>query len=65
MLPGDAIPKARVALLDGSAISVTPQSMPDGAVLTTLLGHLAYRLGGKAGWNELPTPIRPMKARPR
>ena len=51
MLPGGTIPKARVVVLDGSAISVTPQSMPDGAVLTTLLGHLAYRLGGKAAWD--------------
>ncbi len=56
MLPGGAIPKARVVVLDGSAISVTPQSTPDGAVLTTLLGHLAYRLGGK---------VRRIKARLR
>jgi hypothetical protein len=53
MLPGGAIPKARVVVLDGSAISVTPQSMPDGAVLTTLLGHLAYRLGRKAAWDRI------------
>jgi hypothetical protein len=53
ILPGGTIPKARVVVLDGSAISVTPQSMPDGAVLTTLLGHLAYRLGGKAAWDRI------------
>ena len=53
MLPGGAIPKARVVVLDGSAISVTPQPMTDGAVLTTLLGHLAYRLGGKAAWDRV------------
>ncbi|MDQ6884008.1 MAG: ATP-binding protein [Candidatus Dormibacteraeota bacterium] len=27
--------------------------MPDGAVLTTLLGHLAYRLGGKTAWDRI------------
>lgn len=53
MLPGGALPKARVVVLDGSAISVTPQPMTDGAVLTTLLGHLAYRLGGKAAWDRV------------
>lgn len=53
MLAGGTIPKARVVVLDGPAISVTPQSMPDGAVLTTLLGHLAYRLGGKAAWDGI------------
>ena len=50
-LPGGAIPQARIVVLDGSAIAVTPQAMPDGAMLTTLLGHLAYRLGGKPAWD--------------
>jgi len=53
MMPGGKIPKARVVVLDGSALSVTPQKIDDGVVLTTLLGHLAYRLGGKAAWEEV------------
>jgi hypothetical protein len=53
MMPGGRIPKARVVVLDGSALSVLPQKTADGAVLTTLLGHLAYRLGGKAAWEQV------------
>jgi hypothetical protein len=53
MMPGGSIPKACVVVLDGSALSVTPQKMPDGVVLTTLLGHLAYRLGGQPAWEQV------------
>ena len=43
-----SLPKARVAVLDGSALSVDPEQMPDGTVVHSLLGHLAWRLGGAA-----------------
>lgn len=48
MMPGGEIPKAKVVVLDGSALSVSSTVTEDGAVLVTMLGHLAYRLGGKA-----------------
>lgn len=53
MMPGGRIPSANVVVLDGSAIGVTPIKTPDGCTLTTLLGHLAYRLGGKAAWEKV------------
>jgi hypothetical protein len=53
MMPSGTIPKARVVVLDGSALSVSPQKIDDGVVLTTLLGHLAYRLGGRAAWEQV------------
>lgn len=44
-------PKARVAVLDGSAILAgVPESLGSGVELHTLLGHLAYRLGGDAAY---------------
>lgn len=53
IMPNGSIPKAKVAVLDGSAIGVTPFRTADGCTLTTLLGHLAYRLGGKAAWDRV------------
>jgi hypothetical protein len=45
-LNGRALSKARVAVLDGSALNVDPDPMPDGTVIHSFLGHLAWRLGG-------------------
>lgn len=44
----ESIPGARVAVLDGSDLPVTPEDAEDanGYRLHTLLGHLAWRLGG-------------------
>jgi uncharacterized protein len=53
MMPTGDIPKAKVVVLDGSAIGVTPAKTADGCTLTTLLGHLAYRLGGKKAWGSV------------
>ena len=47
-LKAGALPNARVAVLDGSALSVTPERMPDGTTVHSFLGHLAWRLGGAA-----------------
>lgn len=41
-----ALPKARVAVLAGDALSVTPERMDDGTEVHTFLGHLAWQLGG-------------------
>ncbi|MGH2702287.1 MAG: DUF499 domain-containing protein, partial [Actinomycetota bacterium] len=47
-------PKARVAVLDGSAIIAgVPETTDDGVELHTLLGHLAYRLGAAAAYNKV------------
>jgi len=44
----DSLPKARVAVLDGSAIVAgAPERVAGGLEVHTLLGHLAYRLGGE------------------
>ncbi|MFD0782394.1 ATP-binding protein [Micromonospora azadirachtae] len=51
LLPGNRIPKAKVVVLDGSALKVAPVATEDGCHLTSLLGHLAYRLGGKPAWD--------------
>lgn len=47
-LKAGALPNARVAVLDGSALNVTPERMPDGTTVHSFLGHLAWRLGGAA-----------------
>lgn len=47
-LGSGALPEARVAVLDGSALSVAPERMPDGTTVHSFLGHLAWRLGGAA-----------------
>lgn len=52
-LGGGSLPKARVAVLDGSALSVDAERMPDGTVVHSLLGHLAWRLGGAATHAEV------------
>lgn len=53
-LPGSEIPAARVVVLDGSALKVgEPEITDDGAELHSLLGHLAYGLGGKEQWQRV------------
>jgi hypothetical protein len=47
-------------VLDGSALSVTPRRTADGAETTTLLGHLAYGLGGVGAWREVADDDRAM-----
>ena len=42
------LPEARVAVLAGDALGVTPEQMADGTVVHTFLGHLAWQLGGAA-----------------
>lgn len=59
VLPG-GIPKAKVVVLDGSALKVEPVITADGCVLTSLLGHLAYRLGGKSSWEKVSNADRKM-----
>lgn len=46
LLKGKQLPKARLAVLDGSALTVDAETMPDGTVVHSFLGHLAWRLGG-------------------
>jgi uncharacterized protein len=60
LLPGGVIPKAKVVVLDGSALKVSPVFTDDGCQLTTLLGHLAYRLGGKPAWEKIADDDRKM-----
>lgn len=59
LLPG-GIPKAKVVVLDGSALKVEPVITGDGCELTSLLGHLAYRLGGKSAWEKVSNADRKM-----
>ena len=47
------LPRARVAVLDGSALTVDPETMPDGTVVHSLLGHLAWRLGGSVLYEKI------------
>jgi uncharacterized protein len=48
------IPKATVVVLDGSAIVAgAPERMDDGTEVHTLLGQLAYRLGGSEAYEEV------------
>jgi uncharacterized protein len=41
-----SIPRATVAVLDGSTLSAEPEHLAGGAIAFSLLGHLAWRLGG-------------------
>ncbi len=52
-LTSGALPDARVAVLDGSALSVAPERMPDGTTVHSFLGHLAWRLGGATLHSEI------------
>jgi hypothetical protein len=45
-LKNKTLPAAKVAVLDGSALRADPERMPDGTVVSSFLGHLAWRLGG-------------------
>jgi hypothetical protein len=48
------IPRARVVVLDGSALAPgTLEPTPDGVTLRTMLGQLAYRLGGAAAYQRV------------
>lgn len=60
-LLGGPIPKANVVVLDGSALTVgSAETTEDGAELWTMLGYLAYGLGGKAAWEPLAEQDRGM-----
>ena len=52
-LKARTLPTARVAVLDGSALSVAPERMHDGTIVHSFLGHLAWRLGGAAMHAEI------------
>ncbi len=55
------IPKSVVAVLDGSAIVAgAPERMEDGTEVHTLLGQLAYRLGGGAAYKAVAVQDRAM-----
>jgi len=45
-LKGGVLPRATVAVLDGSAMRADPEPMPDGTTVHSFLGHLAWKLGG-------------------
>jgi hypothetical protein len=61
LLPGGTIPEARIVVLDGSALKVGTTDRPeDGVELTTMLGHLAYQLGGRDGWQDVAEADREM-----
>lgn len=47
LLKGGSLPKATVAVLDGSAMRADPQEVEDGLEVKSFLGHLAWHLGGK------------------
>lgn len=49
-LKSGRLPKANVVVLDGSAMLADPEIMPDGTVVHTFLGHLAWQLGGTDGY---------------
>ena len=52
-LKAATLPKATVAVLDGSALGVTPEQMPDGTRVHSLLGHLAWQLGGSSAHAQI------------
>ncbi|TDC54863.1 ATP-binding protein [Actinomadura sp. KC345] len=52
-LKGGVVPKARVVVLDGGGLGPTAETMRDGTVVHTLLGHLAWRLGGAEAYEAV------------
>jgi uncharacterized protein len=52
-LGGHAIPKAGVVVLDGSDLPATPEQVDSGYRVYSLVGHLAWRLGGSAAYNRV------------
>ena len=58
LLKGGALPSARVVVLDGSAMRADPETMPDGTVVHSFLGHLAYGLGGPDAYAEVAVQDR-------
>nr|MBA2726137.1 ATP-binding protein [Actinomycetota bacterium] len=61
LLPGERIPKAKVVVLDGSALTVgAPDIAEDGSKRWTMLGYLAHGLGGEAAWEAVATQDRDM-----
>jgi hypothetical protein len=52
-LKSGTLPSARVAVLDGSALTVDPETMPDGVTIHSFLGHLAWRLGGSSSYEKV------------
>jgi uncharacterized protein len=49
LLKSGSLPKAKVAVLDGSVMLADPETMGDGTVVHTFLGHFAWQLGGAEG----------------
>ena len=59
--PDGRIPKAKVVVLDGSALTVGAADVTeDGSELWTMLGYLAHGLGGKAAWEAVAAQDRDM-----
>lgn len=50
---GGELPKAEIVVLDGSHLRPNGQEMPDGTEVNTLLGHLAWRLGGSEAFGQV------------
>ncbi|WP_327325118.1 DUF499 domain-containing protein [Streptomyces sp. NBC_01210] len=52
---GGAVPQARVVVLDGSALTADCNPKDNGTPGHTLLGHLAYKLGGAQAYEAVRT----------
>lgn len=55
LLRRGSLPKATVAVLDGSAIRPDPEELEPGVIVKSFLGHLAYRLGGSEMYERVKT----------
>ncbi len=47
------LPKAKIAVLDGSAMRADPMEVEDGVVIHTWLGHFAWKLGGREFYEKV------------
>nr|WP_166682464.1 DUF499 domain-containing protein [Streptomyces sp. 846.5] len=52
---GGVVPQARVVVLDGSALTADCNPKDNGTPAHTLLGHLAYKLGGAQAYEAVRT----------
>ncbi|MFI5628103.1 ATP-binding protein [Streptomyces sp. NPDC051664] len=52
-ITGGAVPQARVVVLDGSALTADCNPKDNGTPAHTLLGHLAYKLGGAQAYEAV------------
>lgn len=57
---GGPIPAARVVVLDGSDLPATPEDADGSRRLHTVLGHLAWRLGGTEAYDTVAEADRAM-----